>query len=208
MTALTEFVGRILPDVPGCPRTTIISAALDGAIELCKRAEVHKYEHAAIATTASTASYAFVPPAGTVVAEVLRAWYDGNEIDPQDQDQLNDLYVDWLNESGTPKYFTRLDKRNIRLVPTPDATGSLTLLVSLKPAIDATTIDDTVYQEYRELIESYAKAKLMAMSDKSWTNYQLAAALMGKFEDEIPGVQFKAGKGHVRARRRTKAQFF
>lgn len=210
MAALSEFVGRLLPEVPGCPRHTLIEAARDAVIAFCERTNILKLEHAPITTVASTASYAFVPSAGTEVHDVLQAWYDGNEIFPIDTDQIENIYTDWMNESGTPKYFTRLDKRNIRLVPNPDAavTNGLTMLVTLKPAIDATTIDDTVYEEYRDTIEAHAKGKLMAMPGKTWTNIKLASAYIAKFEENVGMIRYKAGKGHVRTRRRNKAHFF
>lgn len=180
------------------------------AIEFFEKTLAWVYNHPAIDVVAAQMAYPFVPPAGAVVAKVLQAWYNGGKITSKTPDQLDEIYANWRTITGTPQYITQDDERNLLLVPTPSAalTAGLVLRVALKPTLASTGVETRIYEEYRDAIASGAKARLMLMKDKPYSDMKLGALEMGLFNAAVADAKFKAQKGFGRARVRTVPHFF
>ena len=100
---------------------------------------------------------------------------------------------DWRNATGTPEYILG-GTTSLQLVPAPDAGGTLTLKVALKPSPSATGIDDDIFNEYREAIVHGALARMMLSPKKPYSSPQLAPYHAQQFE-------IKAGQAGVRQAR-------
>jgi len=209
-TAYTAFFDHVLPAVPGCPQPMAIDAIRRAAIEFCEKTLAWIYKHPAINVVAAQMAYPFVPPTGAVVAKVLQAWHNDIKITPKTPDELNEIYANWLTIAGTPQYITQDDERNLLLVPTPSAalTAGLVLRVALKPTLASDDIETSIYEEYRDAIASGAKARLMLIKDKPYSDMELGALEMGLFNAAVADAKFKAQKGCGRARVRTVTHFF
>lgn len=205
-TALTAFLSEVMPSVPGCPHPVAINAVRSAARELCEKAPIWKNTPTAINVVAGTMEYAFAPATGTLVAGVVFAAYNGNEIFPKTEQQLDAIDPAWrTTSSGDPKYYTQLSQRQIALVPKPGTTlsGGLVLRVSLKPSPTATTVDDSVYEEWREEIAAGALARLMMMPNKPWTNQDEAVFQAGLFMNGIRKAQKRAEDSYMPRAHRT-----
>lgn len=122
-------------------------------------------------------------------------------------------WLDWWNRNwrtssdGGVKYYTQPDQDHITLAAVPDQNAILTLQVSLKPKREATGIPDVVFQTYLEEIAAGAKARLMIIPGKPWSNPQTSAYYLGMFERGISAATAEADTGFTRAPIRTKSQF-
>lgn len=198
----SQWYDDVLPHAPGCASAMALDAIRKAAIEFCKETRVWRYEHPAVTVSANVAEYPFTPPTDTVVSEILDAWYDGVWLEPLGPDELADINGNWLTWTGPrPIYVTQSDERTVRLVPEPTVTlaDGLTMLVALKPAHDATTIEERLYEEYREEIACGALARLLMSPKKPYSDPALGPQKAAEFRSHCNIVYNRAARGHTRA---------
>jgi hypothetical protein len=130
------------------------------------------------------------PTAGAVISDVTDgANYYGRQVDPLAVLELKERYgAMWRHLIGEPRTVHMTDEAGTcRFVPAPGETlrNFVQLELALKPAQDATTLPDAIYDRYREDIEFGARAKLRALPDKPWSNAEVAMALEAEFNRRI-----------------------
>jgi hypothetical protein len=200
MTAFTGFLSEVMPYVPGCPQPMIINAIRNATIQLCQESSWYTYTPAAINVVATTSEYALTPPAGTLVSDILWAAYNDTPLEPKTEVQLDAVGSDWKNETGDPVYYTLLSPRSVRVVPTPvlALTSGLKLRYALKPTPTATTVDDTVFEEWHEAIAAGALARLLEIRDKPWTSLAEAERQLGVFLAGIQKAKTRAASSNIK----------
>lgn len=201
MKVWSSFYDLVLSDLPGAPTAAVDVALRQSAIQFCQQSLSWHYNHPAVAVTSGTAQYAFVPPAEAVVHAIHYAAFDGSEIATRVDESSVTIY-DWRNESGTPKYVFG-GATSLTLVPTPDAGGTLSLEVILKPSVDATGVDDAIFDEFREAIVHGALARLMLSPKKPYTDTALAAYHQQQFTIKTAAAGTRAARNFTRAPIRT-----
>ncbi|WP_256598237.1 hypothetical protein [Nitrosospira sp. Nsp11] len=162
----------VLPDVPGCPIPAANIAIRQATIAFCEQSLAYKATHPDIAVVAGTAEYDFVPPDETVVHVITYAAFNGDEL----QSRVGEYGIsnpDWRSEEGTPKYIFG-GMTSLMLIPAPDVDGTLIMTVALKPSPDATGIDGSIFNEFREAIIHGALSRLMLSPKKPYSNPSLA----------------------------------
>lgn len=195
------FLNEVMPELPSCPKAMVVNAIRNAVIEFCARSRVWQVDLAAIAAVANQAAYAFSPPAASVVAEVISAWYDALPIYPNTQSDLADLYDNWTTEAGDPKYFVQNDTASLILVPMPDASlaSAITVKVALKPTRAATAVESWLSEKYLEEMAHGAKGRLLAIPKKPWSDAALSAYHTGLFEQGIASARLDAEQGFTNA---------
>lgn len=210
--AYNLWYNEVLPEAPGCLAAVAENAIRNAAIEFCERSQFHIYNHPAINAVAATATYAFVPPANTLVVKVLQAFYNSKEIIPKTPDELDSMYTttDWRDRTGTPLYYTQDDELNIRLVPYPSASlaNALKLRVSLKPTRASTTVEARIYEEHLESIKAGALYRLKAQTSKPYSDPTGAANNLTLFNMGIDSARDRVSRGFGRAHRRVYGHYF
>lgn len=187
-----DFYDLAAPDVPGCPDAMLNAALRQAAIDFCEQSLAWSYDHPAISVVAATSAYPFVPPAQAIVHAITYAKFIDTEIEVEiSEDNLR--IWNWRAQAGTPQY-ALANPTSVRLVPTPDLPGTLTLIVALKPSPTATGVDDAMFNEYREAIIHGAKARLMLSPKKPYTDAQLAQYHQQQFTIKTG----RAGTRHAR----------
>lgn len=154
------------------------------------------YAHPDISVVVGTADYTFVPPTGAVVHAVKYADFDGNEIDVNVAESNIPIW-DWRNQTGTPQYVLG-GSTGITLVPTPNVPGTLVLTVILKPSPASSSIDDSMFNEYREAIVHGALARLMYSPKKPYTDFNLAAFHERLFQMSAASASIRAARNYTR----------
>jgi hypothetical protein len=192
-----DFYDLVLPDVPGAPPSAVDVALRQAAIAFAEQSLAWRYNHPDIAVTSGTAQYAFVPPDQAVVHAIHYAAFNGSEIATRVDESSVTIY-DWRNQTGTPEYVFG-GAISLTLVPTPDADGVLTLEVILKPSADATGIDDSIFDEFREAIAHGALSRLMLSPKKPYTDPALAAYHQQQFTIKTAAAGMRAARNYTRA---------
>lgn len=206
MAALTLLYELVRIEAPNCPEPVLTHALRLAAEEFYARTLIKRVELADITTVSGTAEYALTLPAGYALAKALHVWLDDGEITPIGMDDRDKLGSAWREETDEPTHFYLPDLKNIGLFKTPDGVYTVTVEAALQPSYDATTIDDWVYQQYREGIAHGATARLMSMVKTPWFS-EAAGHHARLFQQAMDSATQAANKGHGRAAKRTRPVF-
>ncbi len=165
---MNRFTNTVLRDVPGCPDPLIEEEILSAAIEFCKRAQIYTTSISE-SITSGDESVTITAPDNTSVVEV-------------DHIEIDDIkYYEIEHDEGVISF----DK-----AATQDY--DMIISVSLKPLMSATALPNILYNDWYQTIAAGAKAKLMIMPEKPWSNPNLAAVQSGIFEDGVHEAMKKA----------------
>lgn len=200
-TAYTEFLPEVLPYVRDCPDIAAVNAIRNACIEFCDRSHWLLYHHAPQNVTSGASTYTLSPPAGTSVARIVDAWYNGNLLAPIGEDNLKTMYVsDWRYVSGTPAFYTHLDPNQITLSPLPDRTisGALKMIVALRPTRASTSVDDSVYERWAEYIGFGARARLHDINGQPYFDPGMAAKCRAMFDRSVGMATIERNRGLTR----------
>lgn len=201
MAALTALRPEVLPHVSECPIPIVDDAILKAVIEFCNRSRAYRFSPSAISVVAGTANYAVSDlPAGMVIAWLLAAELDDDPLDLLDPGTIPQS---WATETGSPSTAIVYSETTIGLRKAPDAAGSLSVKLALRPALTATTYPDEFHNLYQERIAAGALAKLYAQPNRPWSNPLLVADCRSRFDSGILDAEYRADRGNSNAPGRT-----
>lgn len=208
-TAWSSFYPACLSELPGIPLAMLDHWLRNVAVEFCERTKSWVVDLTPMDTVAEQMPYAITVPTDSELVDIRSVWYKGIKIEPKSPYFLEEKYGDWQAEVGSPAYYTQQSSDDVQLVPAPNAveTDAIKIKVSLRPADDATGLDNWLYVGWNKKISAGAKGRLMAMDKKPWTNPTLAAFYLQQFEDAVLSATSSSSMGQVRARPRSKPMF-
>jgi hypothetical protein len=210
MIAWGQFLPQVQPHVFDCPQPVVIDAIRLAAIEFCEETWIWQATHQYTLSPGSVETDFDPEEDGMVYKPLSCEFADGSR-------QLHARTPDWLTarfpgwriglHPGTPEHYTQISSSQFMVVPAPESSVSVVMDLVIKPTRNAARCYDDLYHDYLEVIAAGAKARLMAMADKPWSNLQLGAALLTGFNQEVKIARHRVQKGRGRGRIRTEAQF-
>lgn len=200
-TALSAFTPYIAPDVPGCPEPLIDDAVRRAAIEFCEKTRALR--EAVSFNTVADQDYVTLAPTGGDVARLYKVMYGDEELEPTTR-----FDFDEDGDTGQPLEYYIEPPNTLRLYPVPDAIYAMVAHVAVKPDRDATTLDDVLYNNWRDEIAAGAKAKLLKMSKQPWYDQAAADTAKTDFQAAIDKAAHKRATGNVGAPLRSKLHTF
>lgn len=197
-TDLTEFSPEILPSIPVAPVPTIRLAVLGAAIEFCEQTLLWTYALARINVAAEIQDYTLTIPAeqyGRIISiDDVKFKENGADDDQfrsldvisENQEDLHN-YGSWKYAEGESpsKYWADIQNKQIHLLPIPQTASAEGLLVrvNLKPVLNATTVPDFLYNDYRETIGYGALGRLFQLKTMPWFDFGAARFYKDMFRD-------------------------
>jgi hypothetical protein len=160
--------------------------------------------------------YPVTLPADTALAKALGAWLNDSPIEPISPDDLDTEFnntefgwvgVNWRTDVNVPTRWYMPDDNTVGLLLAPSAGGSLRINAALKPTRTSTTFPSWIYEKYLEVIASGAKARLMSIPKKPYTDLDLARYHRRIFDDGIANAKSTVATGNTRAPLRTHTCF-
>jgi len=197
MKAVTDFLPRVYPYLPGCSEPLAVRSLVDSAIAFCEESLVLRQKLDDFSTVAETGAYALDAPVGQQVARVMKVWIDGRQITPV---PTEDAIPDVPSQRPYAFYTTRADSEMLlNLFPTPNEVFMVTVEVALRPTRSATTFEDDLWNLWLEPVVTGAIGRVMlvpgnAFSDPATGSSNLGNALMLARKARIEG-----GFGRVKA---------
>lgn len=193
MIAIDEFLTSVLPDVPGCPESLASEMVLEAAITLCKRSRVLKEALDPIDVVAAQRDYTLSTYGDTVVIEPVSVLYDSVRLDAVQEAILDDMAPTWRLSDGPFGYYTVLNPGTLTLAfsPSVGVTGGLRVTVSVRPSNQSVALPDVLYNEYSGTIADGAKALLMVIPGKAWSNPALGDYYDGKFYRDVQDIKMQ-----------------
>lgn len=158
---MIRFVTTVLRDVPGCPNSLIKEEVLSSAIEFCEKSGIYttKLEESVYK---DDESLTITMPTDTCLVEI-------NKI------VVGEVTTYEIDNDGTTIDFD--GEANLDY--------DMNVYVSMKPLRSATALPDILYNNWYQSIAAGAKAKLMFMPEKPWTNPQLASVHASIFDTGV-----------------------
>lgn len=200
----------VLPDVPGVTAPFARHQVKLAAIEFCKRAWVWLVDQGPISIAATQNDYDWEAPTGTDVARALQVWLEKRRLLPKTRNELSAIFGDYMRAEGPAQYFVADVPTKLIIVPRPNNTSfyGVTAKVAIAPKRSATGMDSTVYDRYFDDIAKGAKARLLVMARKPWTDAARGLDLRQEFEDAMASAKTDVIRSYAGARLRNRAQFF
>lgn len=211
-TSLNEWIPDIAPEVPMCPNQVIKKETLEICRDLCENTLLWDgNELAAINIVADTPEYALVSASGDIVS-IDSVEIDGVPITGKTENELNNSGIAWRDETENPPQHYLLNQRsdNIRLVYTPSEAiaGGLVVWVNLKPLRTATTVEDFLWDHYRDLIAIGAKSRILGIRGMPWYDPKQAGSYEMEYTVKRNAALMKKFSGRVRGDLQVGGEFF
>lgn len=202
----------VLPEIPGALPAFVRNHVKLAAIEFCKRAWVWLNDQGPIPVLAGTAKYSWTGlPDNTAVARVLQAWLDKKKLTPKTRNELSCIYGDYTRATGGGLYIVADLPSSVIIVPNPTSASTdtgLTAKVAIAPTRAAAGVDTEVFERYFDSIAMGAKARLLVMSRKPWTDVPRGQQLRNDFELAIAVAKTDVLRSYAGARLRVRGQYF
>jgi len=190
---ITEYAKRVQPDVLGCPRQLVLRAVVDALIDYCGRTHCMElvFEHEVVTADVQTADNDSVNVnIASYITDVRPRVVSEFRIDGQVwnlarialenvMDDISEIAVE-----GT-KYFTYPDTTHIKFYDLDAQDQTLWIKQVYVPEDTITTVDEQFFYEHHRAIEAGARARLMDMPGKDWTNLDRARKFEAEFNDGI-----------------------
>ena len=193
----TQWLPYVQVNVPDCPKALIVEAIRQKVIEFCQRSLFLRQDLDGFYTVANDNEYDIPTPVDTTIAQLLMLKVNKRELQPKTQDDLEEIYQEWRDQSGEPSYFFLKNTNTAILVPKPMGVYPVRILVALKPTQAAQGVDESIFEEYKDAIKHGALAYLMLMAEKTWSNPNMSAFYQSQFDAAVTDAQSRANKGYA-----------
>lgn len=202
MTVSIETIsGKIISDVSGTLKQQRNNAVINAIREFAKRTDYFRTteEQAFDATDVLTDENDSLEMAldsqgdGFLLWRLESVFIDGVEKQIAQKEDIITEISDLETIYGSGIVFYSISDENVKLFPFPTdtafatSTGSINVVATgvFVPGDDITTVSDLFYARWGKAIESGAKAELMMMVGKPWTNPQMAGVHAMIFDTAI-----------------------
>ena len=213
MRNLEGLLPKVRRDVDNCPDPIMLDELAEAAREFCRETTAWRNECGVIAVEEGKHTYIMRHPdalphriheanyeAPGQTAPVFRTpLYPFNEHKARGGQQGGASYhrtfhpvgqfQDWKLRTGQPRWYIHdITPQQVRVVPIPTAielSGSLYFTVSLIPKMDARVLPEWIIDRYYETLVSGAKARLLGMASKQWTDPGKSAVEEEKFDAAV-----------------------
>jgi hypothetical protein len=238
MSAFADLVAEVLDTCQQAPEPLVERHIRNAVIAFCSRTLLLRKDLSAISIIADQYLYQLNPPAGREIVEVRSAqigedspliersedYFDLQWRDPvimrsdfcctDDDGNVISTGDDWRQYTQNRPQFYFIDRTEntyrMRLVGIPIAslTDTLAVNVVLKPSRTATEVDDWLLSDHFQCLLHGAKARMLELPKRPWTDLQLAGYHNGLFEEATEMARMKGQRSHIRndqTNRRVKA---
>jgi len=211
---------RLQPNVPGCPRPTIVQYLRNAAIQTCERTLAWRYEQPKFTLTPGVYVYNFNKPAETQVHAIFKTFVNDSPLDALTLDQALELYPEWadkyttagdIEEHGSdPRSITQISAHQFAVLPLPDATKPYTvrMFYALRPSRNAEGMDEAVFDDLEDTIMHGALQQLMVLPGTAWGNLGLASYHAKQYVFQLAELRARANLGNARGMMRAQMQPF
>lgn len=209
MKPLSVFYPRILPYLPGCSEPLVDQVLVNSAIEFAEMSLTLRQNLDPFKTVVGITQYDLDPPtANHEINRVMSVAVDGQELTAGLFEAIrNDLPT--ANAKPRGFYTDRTDNTfTLKLSPPPDGRYTVVVGVNLRPARNATQLDDDLYNIWIDPIVSGAIARAMQIPDQPFTNFAQAKYLLDSAARQINSSRIEGNFGLVRGSMRVRARPF
>ena len=190
MVGWRDFLPLLQSSLPRCPVPQIISELRSAAIRFCKESRVWRHRSDLMDVYKDECRYVFEPPPDATVVSTREASFRAEILIPLDDRVVRD-------EPGIPNSFQVEEPGVVRLIPCPreDEEAVLQTVNVLAPYVTAGVCPKFLLDFHGEVIASGAKAILMLVPDKPWSDPARSQVEQKKFDDGLAEIRIREMRG-------------
>lgn len=203
MADLVDLIGNLMLAASSCPEPLAVARYRDAARKFFFDTRAWR-EEVDLAPYSGTAEYLLIAPSEAELFDLTSVLRNGEPLDKVARNQMRVRVREGV--TGTPRWF-RFEAGRLYLAPDPgeDISGALSVIAAVRPTRTATALDDARADEFGEIIEDGAIARLLSTPGQPWTDYEGGGVFWKRFSDEINRWQgLAADDGQRGVPRRTK----
>ena len=182
------FYPYVQPYLPGCPDVVITSHLQEAASDFLGRSEVWRFDIDLDITARNEPDYEIDVPRGTVLHDVLYMSLNGAELQKVSDKHMNSSVVE---STSRPSYFSMYQNDSVRLFPTPDSNYRLKGVGILRTALDASDLEEWIWNNHGRCISYGALSRLTAIPGKEWSNPDLSLYYRKMFMEDADVAKLK-----------------
>jgi hypothetical protein len=202
--AFTAMLDDVLPELNGCSPEMATNALRNACIELYKKSWTKVTELTAITVVPGTSSYTLTAPANTQIIGIKEAYIGSKKLTPIAATETTSADHYWVTDSGDVSGYFFEAGNTIHLYRNPATADTLHVIVALAPTTTATDIDQHIYDLYSEGICAGAKARLMSIPHKPYSDAGTAITYRALFAEAVRDAKWRAYKASTSSQIRTK----
>lgn len=175
--ATDKFITRIERECPGAPTELMRQALIDAASEFCTLSRSWTEIADAQLVVGGVNDYEVDLPSAAVALHIDDIWCGVNKLAEKTMRQIMVLMPTWQTAVGSvPLYYNaEFNIDGLRVYPMPDGINPSDLRIKgvFQPGETAQTLPDYMWNRWRDVLASGAKAKLMLMPGVTWSKPDL-----------------------------------
>jgi hypothetical protein len=190
MKTWDDFLPLITPHLPGCPNASIKTYLALTARDFFTKTYLWQDDIDAIYLAVNQVEYDL--DAEAEVEDVLAVVLDKQQLD---RTEFRLIPFERRDEIGPPRMYWIHSDRTIRVFPTPDKRAVMKVSAVLKPARDATGVEDWIYATWADILVNGAVAQLAIMPGKEWSDMNLATMHKALYEQAVTKTRIREYRG-------------
>lgn len=192
------FFRWIAPYAPSCPDPVMERHVIDATRSFCEATRCWRATDS-IAITGDEEQILCVDASATLF-EIEQARFNERDLEPVSYTQVR------RDDEGEPRLIAQVNPQAVILSPHGEA-GTLTISMFLKPAQDAQSLPDFLFEQFGEFIAQGALATILSIPNLPYSNPGLAAYNAARFQQAKDSRFAFHRRGQQRAPVRTRAQY-
>jgi hypothetical protein len=190
MKTWDDFLPLITPHLPGCPNASIKTYLALTARDFFTKTYLWQDDIDAIYLAVNQVEYDL--DAEAEVEDVLAVVLDKQQLD---RTEFRLIPFERRDEIGPPRMYWIHSDRTIRVFPTPDKRAVMKVSAVLKPARDATGVEDWIYATWADILVNGTVAQLAIMPGKEWSDMNLATMHKALYEQAVTKTRIREYRG-------------
>lgn len=203
--AFNAMLDDVLPDLSGCSTALAINAIRNTVIEFYKKTQIKTANITPVTLIPGVNSYALGVSSSLQIVAVKNIYLDSLLLSPISEVALDATYQDIQAQTGKVIGYQLEFGNTIHVYRNPTQTGTLNGKVAVAPNTSAVEMDLDLYYLYSEAIAAGAKARVMSIPKKPYSDSGTAMMYRQEFSAAIRDAKWRAIKGSTLAE--VKVQF-
>lgn len=214
MVNIDRFYPYVMPYAEGASEMLVEQFLIDTAIDFCSKTLIVQRDLDPMSMIPGIVEYDLDQPAQQKIHMLMRAFHGANPIEIVTQDMAasnpahygNWFYAGAVVPEGTPTAIFQKNEKTLLVNRAPHALEPIIITISaaLKPARNATQLDDILFDDYAQTLALGTAAKLLMLPGKAFTNPNTAVVYDTQYQQQRSLAQLRAatsfGRGETRVR--------
>jgi hypothetical protein len=199
-TTYDSLVGFVAVDTPDAPYPLIVSTLNMAARQLCVQSACWN-DWIEIPLEAGVSEYdVSAPTSGSIVSNIKYLTLGSKKITPATTQTLLGNQ-DWaVSAAGEPRFYNVLSDMTLKIYPNPSQSEvgkSMNAYCTFMPTVDSTSVPSKFIERYAETLINGAKAKLMSMPNKTWTDMANSGVYESRFMEGITKARIEVASDYT-----------